>query len=352
MLLALWDSFSRRLHANERLHLLWCCSGVIGCLVVYGVLQASLGLRGQVTQASSRCFKGVGPSAGLPAAPLPGPGDGAGAHQTNETSVQRPRGCQRQPPLPPPPPTAAPFRPPAPLQERIMQGSFDGETFTYSLFLVLCNRLTTMAVAVVMLLVRLSRAFRGSCGCAGSCAALKLVVGPEWRGAAGLLCLARLPFLPPAPRRSTASCTASRAAHRHGRRARCRPSPPCCPSAHLRPVPRGSAPQLYGQDMRPVAPPYSYAAVSVSNVSATFCQYEALKHVSFPMQVGGAVGRGGGRGRAGVRCLVGAAAGPQAISRAAAMPGRAANACRAAACRRAAAPAPHLAHVTPPTRCP
>ena len=43
--------------------------------------------------------------------------------------------------------------------------------------------------------------------------------------------------------------------------------------------------QLYGQDLRPVAPPYNYAAVSVSNVVATFCQYEALKHVSFPMQV-------------------------------------------------------------------
>ena len=35
-----------------------------------------------------------------------------------------------------------------------------------------------------------------------------------------------------------------------------------------------------------MAPPYNYAAVSVSNVVATFCQYEALKHVSFPMQVG------------------------------------------------------------------
>jgi hypothetical protein len=41
---------------------------------------------------------------------------------------------------------------------------------------------------------------------------------------------------------------------------------------------------MYGQDLRPVAPPYNYAAVSVSNVVATFCQYEALKHVSFPMQ--------------------------------------------------------------------
>ncbi|PSC76775.1 UDP-galactose UDP-glucose transporter 5 [Micractinium conductrix] len=74
-----------------------------------------------------------------------------------------------------------------------MQGSFGGETFTYSLFLVLCNRLTTMTVALSMLL-------------------------------------------------------------------------------------------MYGQDLRPVAPPYNYAAVSVSNVVATFCQYEALKHVSFPMQ--------------------------------------------------------------------
>jgi len=39
-----------------------------------------------------------------------------------------------------------------------------------------------------------------------------------------------------------------------------------------------------GQDIRPVAPPQAYAAVSVSNVVATFCQYEALKHVSFPLQ--------------------------------------------------------------------
>jgi len=39
-----------------------------------------------------------------------------------------------------------------------------------------------------------------------------------------------------------------------------------------------------GQDFGPVAPPQAYAAVSVSNVVATFCQYEALKHVSFPVQ--------------------------------------------------------------------
>ena len=39
-----------------------------------------------------------------------------------------------------------------------------------------------------------------------------------------------------------------------------------------------------GQELAPVAPPQAYAAVSVSNVVATFCQYEALKHVSFPVQ--------------------------------------------------------------------
>lgn len=36
--------------------------------------------------------------------------------------------------------------------------------------------------------------------------------------------------------------------------------------------------------MRPVAPSYSYAVVSMSNVVATTCQYEALKHISFPLQ--------------------------------------------------------------------
>ena len=35
--------------------------------------------------------------------------------------------------------------------------------------------------------------------------------------------------------------------------------------------------QGLGQDLRPVAPPYSYALVSLSNVAATTCQYEALK---------------------------------------------------------------------------
>jgi len=38
------------------------------------------------------------------------------------------------------------------------------------------------------------------------------------------------------------------------------------------------------QEMYPVAPIYKYAAVSISNVVATFCQYEALRYVSFPLQ--------------------------------------------------------------------
>lgn len=37
-------------------------------------------------------------------------------------------------------------------------------------------------------------------------------------------------------------------------------------------------------DVRPAAPLHAYAAVSASNVLATACQYEALRHVSFPVQ--------------------------------------------------------------------
>lgn len=36
--------------------------------------------------------------------------------------------------------------------------------------------------------------------------------------------------------------------------------------------------------MKPVAPSYGYGAVSLSNVMATTCQYEALKYVTFPLQ--------------------------------------------------------------------
>jgi adenosine 3'-phospho 5'-phosphosulfate transporter B2 len=38
------------------------------------------------------------------------------------------------------------------------------------------------------------------------------------------------------------------------------------------------------EELRPVAPLWAYAAVSLSNVVATTCQYEALKYVSFAVQ--------------------------------------------------------------------
>mmetsp|Transcript_23879 Transcript_23879/g.66228 ORF Transcript_23879/g.66228 Transcript_23879/m.66228 type:complete len:348 (-) Transcript_23879:260-1303(-) len=41
---------------------------------------------------------------------------------------------------------------------------------------------------------------------------------------------------------------------------------------------------IYKEGIAPVAPLWNYCAVSVSNVVATFCQYEALKYVSFPVQ--------------------------------------------------------------------
>lgn len=37
-------------------------------------------------------------------------------------------------------------------------------------------------------------------------------------------------------------------------------------------------------ELKPVAPILSYACVSLSNVVATTCQYEALKHVTFAVQ--------------------------------------------------------------------
>lgn len=43
--------------------------------------------------------------------------------------------------------------------------------------------------------------------------------------------------------------------------------------------------------IRPVAPLPAYAAVSLSNVIATTCQYEALRYVSFPVQTLGKCGK-------------------------------------------------------------
>jgi adenosine 3'-phospho 5'-phosphosulfate transporter B2 len=46
-----------------------------------------------------------------------------------------------------------------------------------------------------------------------------------------------------------------------------------------------------GTSIAPVAPLYAYAGVALSNFAATWCQYEALKYVSFPMQTLGKTGK-------------------------------------------------------------
>ena len=46
-----------------------------------------------------------------------------------------------------------------------------------------------------------------------------------------------------------------------------------------------------GQSLKNVAPIYKYFGISVSNTLATYCQYEALKYVSFPTQTLGKCGK-------------------------------------------------------------
>jgi len=45
------------------------------------------------------------------------------------------------------------------------------------------------------------------------------------------------------------------------------------------------------ESLRNVAPLSAYLSISVSNTGATFCQYEALKYVSFPTQTLGKCGK-------------------------------------------------------------
>lgn len=168
--LDIWDTAFGRIRANERLHLAWCCGGVIGCLVLYGVLQVPRGMvmvgwRGQQGRRSWRRKPCVPllkwrQRLGRPRLPicrfampdvLARPAGAAACARpsaaANRHSVAAPPSCLLLRPLLP-----ALCGPPC-LQERIMQGSFGGETFTFSLFLVLCNRVTTMTVALSMLLV-------------------------------------------------------------------------------------------------------------------------------------------------------------------------------------------------------
>lgn len=41
MLLDLFDQLMQRIKANDKVHVSFCVSGIIGCLVVYGILQVS-----------------------------------------------------------------------------------------------------------------------------------------------------------------------------------------------------------------------------------------------------------------------------------------------------------------------
>lgn len=105
-----------------------------------------------------------------------------------------------------------------PRQERIVTIGFGTreEVFQHSIFLVLCNRLLTCALAATYML------------------------------ASSL------------PRRGPAGATSSAAGGAGG----------------------GAGAPSWG----PAAPLHSYVAVSLTNVIATSCQYEALKHVSFAVQ--------------------------------------------------------------------
>lgn len=47
----------------------------------------------------------------------------------------------------------------------------------------------------------------------------------------------------------------------------------------------------HGESTKPVAPVYAYVGVSMSNFVATWCQYEALKSISFPTQTLGKCGK-------------------------------------------------------------
>ena len=49
--------------------------------------------------------------------------------------------------------------------------------------------------------------------------------------------------------------------------------------------------QASGEEIKPAAPLWTYAAVAASNVAATTCQYEALKHVTLPVQTIGKSGK-------------------------------------------------------------
>ena len=132
----------------------------------------------------------------------------------------------------------------------------NGERFESSLFLVLCNRLVTCCVAIVCLLV---------------CTASPYL--PDF-----YLTIAQPPLILLA-----APCKVQ--VHRHIFCAAVLLMPELLLMPGLKSFKVCCSPvQWTEESIAPVAPAYAYAAVSLSNVVATTCQYEALKYVTFPLQ--------------------------------------------------------------------
>ena len=126
----------------------------------------------------------------------------------------------------------------------------NGEKFESSLFLVLCNRLVTCCVAIVCLLVCVaSPCLPDFCLTIAEPPMILLATPCMLHVYCHIFCAAVL---------SMPELKSSKV---------------CCSPA-----------QWTEESIAPVAPAYAYAAVSLSNVVATTCQYEALKYVTFPLQ--------------------------------------------------------------------
>lgn len=119
----------------------------------------------------------------------------------------------------------------------------DAEVFKYSLFLVFCNRVVAASIAAITLVV--SRQELAS----SILQSASVVSLQQRRTAPAAWCCAELSVCLP------------------------------CACPHDPKQVKGKTDEL-----RPVAPILSYASVSLSNVVATTCQYEALKHVTFAVQ--------------------------------------------------------------------
>ena len=172
----------------------------------------------------------------------------------------------------------------------------EAERFTWSVFLVLCNRLVTSMLAASVLLVSSSPSIsqtEESCTCPSPqicskacqtmsdpapvshvsnvrCRAIREVMNKAKQAEVGVVCFqANMHQISSAPDMLSASKSHT---------------PPHAKPSVLLQSKVCMLLQAKQQSAAPAAPVTSYAAVSLSNVIATSCQYEALKHVAFPVQ--------------------------------------------------------------------